>query len=199
MSEAESQNTGAVLASDNSTAVASDAAISSTTASTSAISQPDAATSASSTTPPTTSTSTSLTSRLLGVPDSLKVIVHFRAVGDAPQLKKSKFMLSASYRFIVLIDFLRKHLHYKPTDTLVTSHTHTHCTTTQRHPMLIHPHPAWHLIECTLVCCVTCCFQFLFCNASFSPSPDALIYDLFQCFQLNNELVINYATQDAWG
>ena len=41
--------------------------------------------------------------------------------------------------------------------------------------------------------------QFLFCNASFSPSPDALIYDLFRCFQLNNELVINYATQDAWG
>ena len=102
--------------------------------------------------------SPSLPSLLLGVSPSLKVIVHFRAAGDAPILKKSKFMLSASYRFIVLIDFLRKHLHYKPSDAL-----------------------------------------FLFCSASFSPSPDALIFDLFTCFQLNNELVINYATQDAWG
>ena len=91
-----------------------------------------ASTSASaSSTPGATIASTSLTSRLLGVPDTLKVIVHFRAVGDAPQLKKSKFMLSASYRFIVLIDFLRKHLHYKPTDTLVSTRRRTqpaaHC------------------------------------------------------------------------
>ena len=92
------------------------------------------------------------------MPDGLKVVVHFRAVGDAPILKKARFMLSAQHRFVVLIDFLRKHLHYKKEEQL-----------------------------------------FLFCNAAFSPSPDHLIYDLHAAFQLNNELVINYATQDAWG
>ena len=127
---------------------------------------------------------------MLGIPDSLKVIVHFRAVGDAPQLKKSKFMLSASYRFIVLIDFLRKHLHYKATDTLVTTHI--------SHAPHMHRMADCRLADRLLGWCMWC-EQFLFCNASFSPSPDALIYDLFQCFQLNNELVINYATQDAWG
>ena len=100
-----------------------DAASATSTASTS---------SSSSSTPGATIASTSLTSRLLGVPDTLKVIVHFRAVGDAPQLKKSKFMLSASYRFIVLIDFLRKHLHYKPTDTLVRARTQRSSTTPTR-------------------------------------------------------------------
>ena len=74
-------------------------------------------------TPPTSSAS----GRVLGVPDGLKVVVHFRAAGDAPILKKSKFMLNANYRFIVLIDFLRKHLHYKPTDALV-GHSGTHAS-----------------------------------------------------------------------
>jgi ubiquitin-like protein ATG12 len=94
---------------------------------------------------------------LRNIPLGLKVIIHFRATGEAPILKKSKFQLSAHYKFHVVIEFLRKHLHSKPSDSL-----------------------------------------FLFCNASFSPSPDAVIYDLFQCFQLNNELIINYAMQDAW-
>ena len=121
----------------------------------------------SSTTTPTLSTSvpsTSLTSRLLGVPDTLKVIVHFRAVGDAPQLKKSKFMLSASYRFVVLIDFLRKHLHYKPTDTLVRQHsaaqhsTAAHNKSTQHSVLSCHLEGAvdsqWKLC---LVCVVCVC------------------------------------------
>ncbi len=95
---------------------------------------------------------------LRSLPAGLKLIVHFRAIGDAPILKKTKFQLSAVHKFSVIIEFLRKHLHSKPTDSL-----------------------------------------FLYCNSSFSPSPDAFIYDLYECFQLNKELVVNYAIQDAWG
>lgn len=40
---------------------------------------------------------------------------------------------------------------------------------------------------------------FVYCNNSFAPSPDAVMYDLFQCFEANGELVLNYALQDAWG
>jgi len=40
---------------------------------------------------------------------------------------------------------------------------------------------------------------FLYCNSAFSPSPDEIIYDVFQCFQLSGELVVNYCTTDAYG
>jgi ubiquitin-like protein ATG12 len=40
---------------------------------------------------------------------------------------------------------------------------------------------------------------YLFVNGNFVPSPDAILHDLFQCYQINNELVINYSIQYAWG
>lgn len=40
---------------------------------------------------------------------------------------------------------------------------------------------------------------FLYCNSSFSPCPDAVINDIFQCFKVGNELIINYAITEAWG
>lgn len=40
---------------------------------------------------------------------------------------------------------------------------------------------------------------FLFCNASFSPNPDELVNDLYECFKVNDELVINYCSTPAWG
>eukprot|EP00457_Paulinella_chromatophora_P020143 gb/GEZN01022069.1/.p1 GENE.gb/GEZN01022069.1/~~gb/GEZN01022069.1/.p1 ORF type:complete len:131 (-),score=20.02 gb/GEZN01022069.1/:178-570(-) len=40
---------------------------------------------------------------------------------------------------------------------------------------------------------------FLFCASTFSPSPDETIWDLFQCFQINGELVVNYCLVEAWG
>ena len=165
--------------------------------------------------------SSAVSSRVLGVPDGLKVVVHCRAVGDAPILKKSKFMLNASYRFIVLIDFLRKQLHYKATDTLVSSSssssssTPAHsCDDSDACTVHLPPHCLTPDVALSCFCCLVCARcggtvrvwlctlrvrQFVFCSASFSPSPDALIFDLWSCFQLNNELVIHYATQDAWG
>jgi ubiquitin-like protein ATG12 len=97
-------------------------------------------------------------SSIRGIPAGLKVLVNFRATGSAPIMKKTKFTLSASHRFGMIIEWLRKTLHFKPQDGL-----------------------------------------FVFCNAAFAPNPDSSMYDLFQCYAIAGELVINYAIQDAWG
>ena len=40
---------------------------------------------------------------------------------------------------------------------------------------------------------------FMFVSAAFAPNPDASMFDLHACYAVNNELVVNYAIQDAWG
>lgn len=40
---------------------------------------------------------------------------------------------------------------------------------------------------------------FLYCGSGFSPSPDQLLQDLFDCFQVGGELVIMYGIQENWG
>ena len=40
---------------------------------------------------------------------------------------------------------------------------------------------------------------FLYCNSAFSPCPDSVISDIFQCFKVGNELIVNYAITEAWG
>ncbi|KAG6545040.1 hypothetical protein Mapa_013734 [Marchantia paleacea] len=40
-----------------------------------------------------------------------KVVVLFRATGDAPILKQNKFKIGGSEKFVKVIDFLRKQLH----------------------------------------------------------------------------------------
>mmetsp|Transcript_16529 Transcript_16529/g.16467 ORF Transcript_16529/g.16467 Transcript_16529/m.16467 type:complete len:109 (-) Transcript_16529:19-345(-) len=40
---------------------------------------------------------------------------------------------------------------------------------------------------------------FLYINSSFSPPPDAIIGDLFSCFKVGGELIVNYAIVEAWG
>jgi len=40
---------------------------------------------------------------------------------------------------------------------------------------------------------------FLYCNNSFAPPPDAVVADLFECFKVGKELIINYAVVEAWG
>ncbi|GAQ90894.1 autophagy-related protein 12 [Klebsormidium nitens] len=42
---------------------------------------------------------------------SKKVVVLFRATGDAPILKVSKFKIGAAERFAKVIEFLRKQIH----------------------------------------------------------------------------------------
>lgn len=97
-------------------------------------------------------------SSLRAIPANSKILVNFRPTGAAPILKKTKFTLSATHRFGMVLEWLRKTLHIKAGESL-----------------------------------------FVFCNAAFSPNPDSSMYDLFQCFQVGGELVLNYALQDAWG
>jgi len=52
--------------------------------------------------------------------DGSKVIVRFRAVGNAPIMKQNYYKITASNRFQTVIQFLRKELGWKPTDPLFT-------------------------------------------------------------------------------
>ncbi len=40
---------------------------------------------------------------------------------------------------------------------------------------------------------------YLYCGSGFSPSPDQVLQDLFDCFQVQGELVITYGLQESWG
>ena len=40
---------------------------------------------------------------------------------------------------------------------------------------------------------------FLYCNSSFSPAADELVADLYECFKVGQELIVNYAVTEAWG
>jgi len=102
----------------------------------------------------------------------LKIKVHLVAVGSAPILKKSKFLMNADDRFAVAIAFLRKVL------KLSTSGTSSSTT------------GASAMASSSL---------FLYVNAAFVPSPDERIGDLFDCFGIRGELVVHYSLQEAWG
>lgn len=40
---------------------------------------------------------------------------------------------------------------------------------------------------------------FMYCGSGFSPTPDQNLQDLFDNFQTNGELIVNYGIQEAWG
>ncbi|CAG8434544.1 5350_t:CDS:2 [Diversispora eburnea] len=50
--------------------------------------------------------------------DSSKVVVRFRAIGNAPILKQNFYKITASNKFQAVIQFLRKELNYKTSDPL---------------------------------------------------------------------------------
>jgi len=52
--------------------------------------------------------------------DSSKVVVRFKAVGNAPIMKQNFYKITASNRFQAVIQFLRKELGWKPSDALFT-------------------------------------------------------------------------------
>lgn len=103
---------------------------------------------------------------------SEKIKVHLVAVGSAPILKKSKFLMNADDRFAVAIAFLRKVLKLSS-----SSNTSSVSNTTGMKASSL----------------------FLYVNAAFVPSPDERIGDLFDCFGSRGELVIHYSLQEAWG
>jgi len=52
--------------------------------------------------------------------DGTKVVVRFKAVGNAPIMKQNFYKITASNRFQAVIQFLRKELGWKSTDPLFT-------------------------------------------------------------------------------
>ncbi|GAB1524659.1 Ubiquitin-like protein [Rhizoctonia solani] len=54
-----------------------------------------------------------------GKRDVSKVVVRFKAVGNAPIMKQNFYKITASNRFQAVIQFLRKELGWQPTDPLV--------------------------------------------------------------------------------
>ncbi|KAK0546534.1 Ubiquitin-like protein [Tilletia horrida] len=52
------------------------------------------------------------------VKDSSKVVVRFKAIGNAPIMKTNHFRITAFNRFSVVIQFLRKELGWKQADAL---------------------------------------------------------------------------------
>ncbi|KAI1315393.1 hypothetical protein EDD11_000897 [Mortierella claussenii] len=50
--------------------------------------------------------------------DLSKVVVRFRAIGNAPILKTNVYKITASNKFLAVIQFLRKELNYKQSDPL---------------------------------------------------------------------------------
>ncbi len=101
-----------------------------------------------------------------------KIKVHLVAVGSAPILKKSKFLMNRTDNFGVAVSFLRKRL--KLSDNSSSSSTAT--TTSSSSSSL-----------------------FLYINSAFVPCPTEQIGDLYDCFGLREELFIHYSLQEAWG
>ncbi|KAL0959277.1 hypothetical protein HGRIS_014548 [Hohenbuehelia grisea] len=52
--------------------------------------------------------------------DTSKVAIRFKAIGNAPIMKKNVFHINASYRFHAVTVFLRKTLAWKPGEPLFT-------------------------------------------------------------------------------
>ncbi|KAF9181005.1 hypothetical protein BGZ51_005767 [Haplosporangium sp. Z 767] len=50
--------------------------------------------------------------------DLSKVIVRFRAIGNAPILKQNIYKITATNKFMAVIQFLRKELNYQQSDPL---------------------------------------------------------------------------------
>ena len=53
--------------------------------------------------------------------DTSKVVVRFKAVGNAPIMKQNFYKITASNRFQTVIQFLRKELGWKSGDALVST------------------------------------------------------------------------------
>jgi len=47
-----------------------------------------------------------------------KVVIQFRATGNAPILKQQFFKINANYKFQAIVDFVKKQLQLGPTESL---------------------------------------------------------------------------------
>ena len=131
---------------------------------------------ASSTTTNTATTSATTTTTKQTKKNVPKVKVHFVAVGSAPLMKKSKFLIARKESFSTLQQKLMKMLQLKG-GSKSTGNTGTDGA--------VENNNANHL--------------FLYLHQSFVPSPEDLIGDLDDLFSVRGELILHYSLQEAWG
>jgi len=120
--------------------------------------------------PSTSLTSTTYPSQALAAletykkKDSTKVVVRFKAIGNAPIMKNNYFRITAFNRFQAVIQFLRKELGWKQSDALVSRRIRCHIASSDEEAD-----------------CIFSIFpQFLYINSSFSPAPDDSVGNLFR-------------------
>lgn len=115
--------------------------------------------------------------------DPSKIVIRFKAIGSAPQMKNNYFRITSFNRFQAVIQFLRKELGMKQSDALVSL-----LLLPSSNNLLLaeRSEPIWRA-------------QFTYINSSFSPAPDDSVGNLFRCFGTEGHLIVNYSLQAAWG
>ena len=48
-------------------------------------------------------------------------------------------------------------------------------------------------------CLVLHCFQFVYVNQAFSPSPDQTVRNIYECFGSDGKLILYYSKSQMWG
>ena len=114
--------------------------------------------------------------------DDDKVVVRFNHTGGAPILKQNKFKFKSSAKFHTVVTQLKQLLGLKKEDSMVRPPLLSLSTATRADPP-----------------CSTPPRQFIYCVQAFAPPPDAIMGDLFSCFNTEGVLVLNYCLTPAWG
>ncbi|KAF3152640.1 Ubiquitin-like protein [Orbilia oligospora] len=112
------------------------------------------------------------------MPSTAKVTIRLLSIGSAPSLKKKVFTLTASKKFSVVVNFLRKNLGLNGP------------------PPGASPSSSGHLITQTNTNGQS---LFVYVNSTFAPSLDEEVGNLYKCFKRENELVVNYCLTPAFG
>ncbi|GMF25117.1 unnamed protein product [[Candida] boidinii] len=103
-----------------------------------------------------------------------KIKVRFQSIGSIKQLNPNIFKISKNQKFLTIIKFLEKKL------SIATTTNNNHDSNKQLNHF-------------------TNGFIFCYIKNSISPSPDENLSNLFDLFNTNGELIINYCNKIAFG
>ncbi len=101
--------------------------------------------------------------------------VRLMPIGNAPLLKNTKFNVSRKKKVLYFIEFLSKKIFKPPASNTASGAQMSTAQST----------PSERI--------------FIYCNNTFSPSPDQSIDDLYQSFKVGDELIICYSLSEAYG
>ncbi|KAH8097281.1 hypothetical protein JL720_168 [Aureococcus anophagefferens] len=107
-------------------------------------------------------------------PKPSKIKLHFKAVGNAPIMRKMKFHISGDEPFRSVHRFLRDRRGAGAAPAADDRRARRLQLSSDRQ-------------------------LFLYCDSAFTPSPVEPLDHLFRCFGAGGELVVNYATTGAYG